>query len=307
MTVHKIVQAAMISTALLISFSCAQVPDNPLPSYLNDTRFKTAVALEAKNRFYDAQLQWRILNLIYSGNNEVEKQVERIELKISKRTAALHSKLKLNNSDNENKLLLLKILALNPRDVNALAELRKIEKKYPVDHSQRLNKAPIKRNQLNVIKNKKKADKLESYLEKVDLLLKNEDHSAVILLSEAYLKTYPENEQALSFQFNALVNLADAQLLNGNKEKAIEVFEQALSLNGINSKLDEQRLLTLKVEVSNQYYNQGIKRFKTELSAAIDMFKKSLLYNPENINAKQRLKIAQKISRNLEKIKANTQ
>ena len=52
------------------------------------------------------------------------------------------------------------------------------------------------------------------------------------------------------------------------------------------------KVAALKKAVGNDYYNDGVKLMRTDLNGAIKAFETSVRYDPQNINAQNRLRDA---------------
>lgn len=272
--------------------------------YADDQRYDLAIRLEARGEYQNALTQWHILQLIYSNPIEIKQQIARIESKISDSISVLNKELAEQPQLNEGnkKLIFLKILSLDPNNKPAQLALRELSRVSAVDHAKREQEFA----KVQTITNKKAEKKLKQqniFSNQILELFELNQFEKIVSSTNNYLSTHPENEQALRFQFNALIKLAELQLSVNNYDQAIAFFEQALSINGMNSPETETRLKSLKQKLSNDFYKKGMKLFSSNLSEAIDMFKKSVYYDNENVNAVRKLKQAQKIQSNLQKIK----
>jgi len=303
MILEKLCKGVLFGLGLCTLISCANQVEQQ--SYEQDKRHQLAVNFESSGNYQDAMTQWKILRLIYSNPPQVEQQIERLSLKVSILTETLHKKASTSTelNRNEQKRLYLTILSFNPNDVLALQELTRLTRVRAIDHSAKRIERVVKKEPEESLEQDIKQRKFKAFIDAMILLRTNNQHHVILEMTDKFLLKNPENEQALKFQFTSLISLAEAQLVEQNYKEAINIFERALSVNGMNSIETENRLQRIKNELSTKFYRKGIKLFTSDLSKAIDMFTKSLKYNSKNANARLKLTQAKKIQDNLRKIK----
>lgn len=78
----------------------------------------------------------------------------------------------------------------------------------------------------------------------------------------------------------------------GQRESALNLYEQALVLRGEPQAEWSARVVALKKAVGGDYYNDGVKLMRTDLNGAIRAFETSVRYDPQNANAQSRLRDA---------------
>tara|TARA_R110002110_G_scaffold66978_1_gene182922 strand:- start:3448 stop:4350 length:903 start_codon:yes stop_codon:yes gene_type:complete len=67
-----------------------------------------------------------------------------------------------------------------------------------------------------------------------------------------------------------------------------------------------QRIASLRKDLADQWYRRGTSLMQTDLDQAISALQQSVDYDPQNSRAKMKLKQAQTLQRNLQKIQNNT-
>jgi tetratricopeptide (TPR) repeat protein len=298
MNIKKIRLGFVCSVTLLLLSACTSIPINT--SSNGAKRQDVAKQLEADGHYYDALTQWKILQLMLPESTQVNEHITRLESLISKEVKGLHARAKRDSSNTQ---LYLKILALNPHDKQAISRLRDIKRVATVSHKE-TKSTRKKSGRKQVAQTNRQSNESSSFDSEIRTLNKLGDYQGIIALSNQYLNKHPADKQALRHQFNALQSLANIQLKNNQKEQAVELLAQALTLDGIDNNTAKKQLSKLKNELSNDYTNRGIKLFKSDLEKAITMFKLGLKYNPENSRASQQLTLANKVKSNLEKIKS---
>lgn len=277
----------------------------PKPDAFLDERVMLAKHLENQKRLADAMVQWKIVHRMYPGNEYVTQQMQKLKLRIDNRVHQLRSRLSNQQSDivsDKDKNTYLKILSLQPQNLEARRALQKEEwNKVELAATKKTEKI----HQL-FEENQEKAQKeigLARFKQEVKELLQSEKYVSLIKLTDKFLLDFPDYQPAYQIKYNALVGIANNHLKGGRKEDAINYYEQAQSVNDINSDSLDGKINELKEQVSNDFYLRGMKAFKSNIDKAVDLLKKSVEVNPSNFKAKQQLTRATKIQKNLQKIK----
>ena len=78
----------------------------------------------------------------------------------------------------------------------------------------------------------------------------------------------------------------------GQREGALNLYEQALVLRGEPQAEWTARVVALKKAVAVDYYSDGVKLMRTDLNGAVRAFETSVKYDPQNANAQARLRDA---------------
>lgn len=270
-----------------------------------DERMQLAQSLENQERLAEALFQWRVLAEVYTDNELVLQKYRKLQQKIDQQLAKLEGHLKGRGASAvspKNKVIYLKILALQPDNKEARAALRQLEQ-GKVELAATLKTEKI---QTLFYANQQKAKKeidLARYNEQVQDLLESGKYVSLIQVTDSFLREYPQHQPAHQVKYNALIGLANDHLKAGHKEKAINYYEQAESVNDVNSSSLTKKITSLRGQLSNDLYVQGMKVFTTNIDKAVTLLQKSVEINPANFKAKQQLIRATKIQKNLQRIK----
>ena len=105
--------------------------------------------------------------------------------------------------------------------------------------------------------------------------------------------------------FDSHVALADQAEQAGDLKLALQHVQAAMVANPQKQSILTTRSTTLRGQLSDQLYKQGLTLMKDDLAAAIDALEQAVVYNPYNSRAKQKLRQAQKLDKNLRRIKGS--
>ncbi|WP_395344331.1 hypothetical protein PN836_006060 [Ningiella sp. W23] len=295
---------------------CLKTPELISGTLLNkvsveqDQRYQYSQELIAKKHYYDAQLQLEILNLIYPNSPVVKQDLDDISQLINKRVIDLYGQLESTQSAQEEKKALLQILALRPYEDKAFDMLQSLEKRASINElkSGTSMRRIIKKPDTKQTKNKKpKVDPQEEFSDAAKSLLAKSEHLAIVKLSDEFLFKHSKNKSALRYKADACLALARQFRSQQNMSEAIKYYECSIDAGVENSEDVELTLQSIKDESSQKYYERGVKLFNVNLQDAIEMFKQSLQYKPENALARRQLVIAERAYRNLRTIKSSVQ
>ena len=299
-----------LGAALIVSTAaCSQLPaPGTITPKLNDPRLAIAQNLEKQNRLYDAYIQYKILNAIYPQQEIIKTSTKRVKSLINKRVSKLSADLDNTRSNELKKSISLAILALQPLHKGALNALKKIE------HDRALSLAEQKNTNRNSFFARKKPkaapakkDINKVFIEQAKALLKANKAEELLSLSDAYLNKHGSNAKAKQFKFEALEMLGNKASANQDARKAIDYYEQALAYaNKAQNKAISKKVKGMKEAVSTSFYERGVQVFKKDVAQAIEYFKQSLMYNPDNVLARSQLRVAEKVLSNLKRIKAQS-
>ncbi len=78
----------------------------------------------------------------------------------------------------------------------------------------------------------------------------------------------------------------------GQREAALGLYEQALSLRGEPQSEWSARVAALRKSVAADYYNEGVKAMRTDLNGAVRSLETAVKLDPQNANAANRLREA---------------
>jgi tetratricopeptide (TPR) repeat protein len=268
------------------------------------SRQQLAVDFEQDKRLADALVQWQILQLAYPQNDMVVSNISRlsslIEGKVEKLISDINQRKGKSSSYNP-QVDYLKVLALAPDNEIALTALRGMELKQAYQAASQKT-AAIKNSYKVKQITTQKLNEVDSFQAQADSYQAQGQTQALLELIDVFLMKHPDHQGAMKYRYDSYVKLGERELATNKIEDAVEYFELALSVKGMDNKALLAKNNLLKVELSKQYYLQGIQSIKTNIDDAVVLFQSSVFYNPKNLKAQQQLNRASKIQKNLRRI-----
>jgi tetratricopeptide (TPR) repeat protein len=88
----------------------------------------------------------------------------------------------------------------------------------------------------------------------------------------------------------------------GNREAALGLYEQAVTLRGDALPQWKTQIQALKKALSVEYFDKGMRTYRTDLAGAIRDWETSARYDPQNLKATERLREARAAQEKLQKI-----
>ncbi len=119
----------------------------------------------------------------------------------------------------------------------------------------------------------------------------------------AYVEANPGNRAARQRIGNAVADRARELEDQGNREQALALYEQAVSLRGDASAPWAARMAALRKKLSAEYLDKGTRVYRSNIAQAIAFFETSVKYDPSNTQASIKLAEAKNARDKLEKIK----
>ncbi|GGO66711.1 hypothetical protein [Bowmanella pacifica] len=240
-------------------------------------RKQQAIKLEKRKHLADALWQWQIISAASPEDKDAQQAITRLERQIDTQLVKLQGQVKKQNSPEQQRLLHLKILALQPANQQAIAALRQLE--WGAADQAASDKSASMANW-----QRKPATPTSDKAQKSSAAT-----SSPSLASASQLT-----------QINKLLDSAEHRLREQQWEQAGELLLQASDLSQPNT---SGRLLAMKKQLSQQYYSQGMRVLTSNLEQAIDDLQTSLWFDPDNIKARIQLSRASTMKQNLEEIR----
>lgn len=293
-------------TALILCCSCStNLLDN---NTLIEQRSPIAQALEAKQHYAEALTQWKIIQAAYPNDSVVTGQVARLEFLISDlviNQLAILDRAKSSRNQNLARKVYLRILALDPNNEIAIQELQKFEWQFALKEANSKTET-IKQYFVESQNKAKQSIKLTQFLEQGEQFSHDKKFSRLLQLADKFEQAYPSHPQPNTYRILAYTKLAEAEQKQDSPERAIEYYQQAIKVTGIDgntvsslSKKTEQ----IKGALANKYFKLANREFKSDLDAAIKYFELTLKYQPNHSKAQQLLLRAVTMRDNLNRIK----
>lgn len=240
-------------------------------------RKQQAMKLEKRKHLADALWQWQIISAASPEDKDAQQAITRLERQIDTQLVKLQGQVKKQNNPEQQRLLHLKILALQPANQQAIAALRQLE--WGAADQAASDKSASMANW-----QRKPATPTSDKAQKSSAAT-----SSPSLASASQLT-----------QINKLLDSAEHRLREQQWEQAGELLLQASDLSQPNT---SGRLLAMKKQLSQQYYSQGMRVLTSNLEQAIDDLQTSLWFDPDNIKARIQLSRASTMKQNLEEIR----
>ena len=324
--------ALVIPFSVLLLASCAPAPapvpvvpreagaPSPAPAHvprstpelpLEQRERERAEALMREGRWAEAATHWEILQLLRPDQQDYGKKLAEARSH-SSNAATEHlqeaQQARAQGQTSRAAVLYLKALGADPSNSEAAQALRDIEK----ERARKSNFGPsagggIGEMSLKVRRSSKPAATPSTAegrdLDSAILLLHQADYSAAVQTLETYVRKNPHDDLGRRTLQDAYVDLARQRTKEGKKEDALAYLEKAHGLRDNKSNPESTRAIqSLRKEMGEDYYQQGLRAQATNLSEAIRLWEKTLKYDPEHVQAARQLERARKMEQNLRSI-----
>jgi tetratricopeptide (TPR) repeat protein len=273
-----------------------------------EQRSLVAQSLENKQHFAESLTQWKILHLAYPNDEMVNDHIRRLEFLISERVIkqlGILDKAKKAGNQKLERIVYLKILALEPSNKIAIQELRKFEWEFAIEEASSKT-ANIKKYFVKSQEEAKISIQLTKYLEQGEQFTHDKKYKRLLQLADKFEGTYPTHGQPNAYRILAYTTLGESEQQQKRPEEAIEYYLQAIKTAALDNKklpLTQKKIDTLSESIADKYHNLANQVFRTNLDEAIEYFELSLKYRPDNTETRQLMRRAIKMRQNLMKIK----
>ncbi len=329
------IRRLLILGALLALVGCAQQPiappaptvvaPPPAPAAI-DAELTQAIArhrrlaldYRAKADHAAAAAQWQILQLLDPDDGSYAKELAATHRTIQAEAGAQlqqgRAAYAAGNLDRAS-LAMLRVLALEPGQPEAIRVLRSIDMRRstrvqanraararaaeePGPNAPTAPTAPTARNVERGASNAGDGYEIEQALE----IFRAGDTTAGLRDLRAYVNAHPGNRPARQRIGGVVAERARELENKGAREPALALYEQATSLRGEGTPPWASRVASLKKAMSQDYYQQGSRAYRTDLAQAVRLLEKSVAYDPANTRAAVRLKEARAARDKLDRI-----
>jgi tetratricopeptide (TPR) repeat protein len=251
-----------------------------------------------------AAVQWRIVVLLAPGENSYRAELDAVNAAIRQgvREQLQAGNGALKSGDNERAAqAMLRVLALDPANEDAAKALRDIDR-------QRMSRIQGERAQklrpvdMAALKSGT-PDAGASYdLEQPLEMLRAGDVNGGLRELKAYVDANPGNRAARQRIGNAVADRARELQTRGSREQAFALYEQAVALRGESTPEWNAEMQSLRKSLSDEYYSNGERAYRTDVALAIKQWETSLRYDPQNLRAANRLRDARAAQEKLRNI-----
>ena len=194
----------------------------------------------------------------------------------------------------------LRVLALDPDNADAAKALRDVEQQA-MSRAQGERAARVRATE-NIIANVR-ARSAESFdLEQRLELIRAGDLTAGLRELRAWVDASPGDRAARQRIGAAVAEKARESEAKGQREAALGLYEQAVSLAGAGTPEWSARMQALRKALGEQYYADGMRVFRSDLAAAIRQWENGAKYDPSNTNLQIRLREAKLAQQKLQRM-----
>jgi tetratricopeptide (TPR) repeat protein len=195
---------------------------------------------------------------------------------------------------------MLRVLALDPDNDEAAKALREIDRqritRIQGDRAQKLR--PVDIAGLKSAPSASEQYDLEQPLE----MLRAGDVNGGLRELRAYVDANPGNRAARQKIGTAVADRARELQNKGSREQAYMLYEQAVALRGETTPEWNTQMQALRKALSEEYYNNGERAYRSDVALAIKQWETSLRYDPQNLKASMRLRDARLAQEKLQRI-----
>jgi tetratricopeptide (TPR) repeat protein len=320
----------LASCGLLLLGACAEAPLQPAqPSTVTVAKapvHDAAAVVIAEHRerarrharagnHAEAELEWQIVLLLAPADDAARAELEAARTAIRRGVGdhlqAGRSALRAGDTDRA-AVAMLKVLALEPENVEASKALRDIDR-------QKLNRIQGNRaaraGQTGASGASRSAagaatmpDAGDSYeIEQSIEIFRAGDLEGGLREFRAFVDANPRNEAARVRIASLVYERSVEAEQKGAREQALTLCEQAESFRGKPVPEWTARARSLRKALSAEYYERGMRAYRTDIASAITLWETSLRYDPQNRSAQSRLQEARVAAERLKRIEREKQ
>jgi len=248
-------------------------------------------------------VQWHLVVLLAPTERKYQRELDTVNAAIRQgvREQLQAGNAALKGGDNERATqAMLRVLALDPANDEAAKALREIDRqrisRIQGDRAQKLR--PV-----DVAASKSASGDAGVYdLEQPLEMLRAGDVSGGLRELRAYVDANPGNRAARQKIGTAVAERARELQSKGSREQAYALYEQAVSLRGESTPEWTAQMQALRKALSEEYYSNGERAYRTDVALAIVQWETSLRYDPQNLKASARLRDARAAQEKLKSI-----
>jgi tetratricopeptide (TPR) repeat protein len=311
--------------------ACAQVPSAPAPETLpSGTQARPArsddpvvqaivqhrqLAQKARDagELADAAAQWQILTLLAPDDESFRRELNATRAAIRQGVAAelATGATALRNGETDRaSQAFLRALALDPQNPEAARALRDIDRqklaRIQQDRAAKLkpiDMAAVARSPRNQALPPAEVAETFDIEQRIELLQAG-DVAGGLRELHAFVVANP-NDRAARQRIGAAVYERGRDLeRKGTREQALTMYEEAVALRGDAPAEWSARITALRRALSDEYYEIGVRAYRTDLALAIKQWESSLRFDPKNLKAASRLQEARLAQAKLQRIEA---
>jgi tetratricopeptide (TPR) repeat protein len=309
---------------LVLLAACAEAPiqpappASPVPTAKVPSAAEVAIADHRQRAQRHAQAgdhaaaarEWRIVLLLGPGDDAARAQLD------TERTAireGVHDNLQAGNSalrrgDADRAIAaMLRVLALDPENVEAAKVLRDIDRqklaRIQNGRAARANQASAAAASRSAPGPATTPEAGESFdIDQRIEMFRAGDLAGGMRELRAFVDANPRNDTARLRIATVVYEQSQEAEQKGAREQALTLCEQAIGLRGKAMPGWAARAHALRKALSDEYFERGVRAYRTDLTSAIRLWETSLRYDPGNRKAASRLEDARAATEKLRRI-----
>lgn len=254
-----------------------------------------------------AAVHWHIIVLLAPGEPSYRRERDAVNAAIRQgvREQLQQGNAALKSGDPDRAAqAMLRALALDPDNDEAAKALRELDRQKVAriqgERAQKLR--PVDMAALKSGSNGT-ADAVALYnIEQPLEMLRAGDVSGGLRELKAYVDANPGNRAARQRIGTAVADRARELQNKGSREQALSLYEQAEALRGETTPEWAAQMQGLRRSLSDEYYSNGERVYRTDVALAIKQWETSLYYDPQNLKASARLRYARAAQEKLKHI-----
>jgi len=251
-----------------------------------------------------AAMQWHLVVLLAPGDPKYRRELDSVNAAIRQgvREQLQAGNAALKSGDNERGTqAMLRVLALDPANDEAAKALREIDRqrisRIQGDRAQKLRPVDTAALKSGAAETGSLYD-VEQPLE----MLRAGDVNGGLRELRAYVDANPGNRASRQKIGAAVADRARELQSKGSREQAYLLYEQAVALRGETTPEWTAQMQALRRALSDEYYSNGERAYRTDVALAILQWETSLRYDPQNLRASTRLRDARAAQEKLKHI-----
>lgn len=277
----------------------ARARPSPAPELPLDQRERErAQTLMQEGRYADAAQHWEILQMLHPEQADYAEKLAEARSRATQ-AAAQHvqeaQQARRQGQTDRAAALYLRALSADPRNADAAQGLREIQKESDRRAYARGNSETSQRGASRSAPSAVERRDLDSGI----MLLHQGDDAAAVQALESYVRRYPRDDLGRRTLQDAYAQQARRLAQDGKKEQALAEMEKAIELRDKSTPELTRSVQSLRKEIAEDYYQQGLRVQATELNQAISLFEKCLKYDPDHVQAARQLDRARRMEQNL--------
>lgn len=258
-----------------------------------------------------AAAHWQVLTILDPDDAGFRKELQSTRSAASRLAASHYTNgmAALNNGEtDEAARLMLRVLALQPDNADAMKVLRNIEtERIARVQSARANR--VRKNEELAKKNGQDAGSpdMTEYRRSYDLeqtieLFVAGDALGGLRELHRYVVANPKEKAGRKRISEVVFEQAQKFDTGATRERAAFLYEEAIKFRAEPTPAWDARLATTRKALANEYYAKGMRAYRGNFDLAITHWETCLKYNPQQINCGLRIKEAQAFQKQLKRI-----